>query len=380
MATRKSKKSRSKAPNDENSFNYTLDDDYGKDSFDKMIEEVKKPLRERNILKKNIRVSYNRDSSLENPTTDEDEDMVDFNVVASTPRFKSAPKSYSRGKKSSTNDLLKVPTPSQPGTGLMSKIVRASTMFFNYVSTPTANRNPDQRLNLSEIVSSEGEPSLWKSVHFPNISNYLRKRQTHGSPVPGEEGRKKLKTPDKEKKKKKKLSTKRVSKKGGSKEVKEPEVETQAKERQSEKPRVAFQLFPDTEEEGDPPVAIDTRKTENFILKPGKWRKSIANMRRTIHNNDQQAAPPVSRPASITTRKSKQSVMFAVPEKENENEGAEDEGGVHGRWTKGPRISQYHPGRRRKSIFIASRPDSIIVIDEVDESGLNASNAGKWWI
>lgn len=354
MATRKSKKkSKSRGVNDENSLNYTLNDSYWMDSFDKLVENVKRPLRERNIFKRNVRVSYNRDSSLENPTTDEEEELNGMMVVASTPRFKSAPKSYSRGtRKTSSNHLLRPP--------VSSKLSLAKDMFFNFISTPS-NRKTDQSLNLSVIVSSEGEGSIWKRVSFPNLSNYLqKKRRSNASPVAGEESRKMLKSPEKEE------GTADVEKKGQKKErstKSRGKGSLLEKGRKSEKPRVLFNLV---NEEGDDEHGVAAgRKTENFVLKPGKWRKSIANIRRTVH-----ADGPANDPA-----KKKQSVMFDVPEGDEE---LRDEGATAGRWTKGPRTSQYHPGRRRKSIFIAPRPDSIIVIDELDGTGHNQSTDGEW--
>lgn len=370
MATRKSKKSKSKAPNDENSFNYTLNDSYGMDSFDKMVEVDKKPLRERNILKRNVRISYNRDSSLENPSTDEEADMNDVMVVASTPRFKSAPKSYSRGRKKSSANLLK--PPSTAATGFLhemsSKLSGAKDMFFNFISTP-ANRKSEQSLNLSVIVSSEGEPSMWQKFSFQNMSKYMPNKR-RSSPVAGEDdARKMLKTPDKEKEKK-------TKKKRSTKTRASNNRESEAKGRKSEKPRVLFNLVNEEESEAGEDHgtggAAGGRKTENFVLKGGKWRKSIANIRRTIHTAEENGGG-----ARASVVKPKQSVMFAVPEgTEEDGEGVED-GDVHGRWTKGPRISQYHPGRRRKSIFIAPRAESIIVIDEVDDQGHNQSNDGE---
>lgn len=362
MATRKSKKS--KAPNDENSLNYTLNDSYWMDSFDKMVEPGKKPLRERNIFKRNVRVSYNRDSSLENPTTDEEEPDGGVIVVSSTPRFKSAPKSYSRGKKSSIN-FLKPPGQelvARPSPSFTSKLTMAKNMFFNFISTPS-NRKSDRSLNLSAIVSSEGEQSIWKKVSFPNISNFLQTKR-RSSPAAGEdEGRKMLKTPDKEEERERKWKkrTTRISKKetvglGGK----------TSNGRTSDKPRVLFNLGnAEDSEDGGKDKADAGRKTENFVLKPGKWRKSIANIRRTINTG----AEPRNGPGP------KQSVMFTLPESDSEKDrqtGADGEGGT-GRWTRGPRISQYHPGRRRKSIFIVPRAESIIVIDEVDEPGPNQS-------
>lgn len=358
MATRKSKKSKSKAPNDENSLNYTLNDSYWMDSFDKLVEQVKKPLRERNIFKRNVRVSYNRDSSLENPTTDEEElDGGGLMVVASTPRFKSAPRTYSKGGKSSTNGILK-PSTNTLEVPTTSKLSVAKNMFFNFISTPS-QRKTDQSLNLSVIVSSEGEGSIWKRVSFPNISNFLQnKRRSDASPVAGEEGRKILKTPDKKRVKKKRSTKTKASKR-------ETQVGVETNARKSEKPRVLFDLVNDSEDAHDDGVAV-ARKTEIFVLKPGKWRKSMANMRKTIQSTATETA---------ANNKPKQSLRFALPEapefvrKSRGSGGATGAEGV-GRWTRGDRVSQYHPGRRRKSIFIAHRPETSIVVEEVDGGGV----------
>lgn len=345
MATRKSKKSKSKAETDENSLNYTLNDSYWMDSFDKLMGQLKKPLRERNIFKRNIRASYNRDSSLENPSTDDEKgfDVVDLQVVASTPRFKSAPKTYTRGKQS-----LKPPkqTTDKPGPSKLSV-----PKFFNFVSTPVT-RKSDKSLNLSVIVSSEGEPSIWDRVAFPNLSNFMQKKR-----IPDDEQM--LKSPAQNQKKKTRATGKKQS--------------TTAKGRKSEKPKVLFDLADDStdEQKENSLVKVDNRQTENFVLKPGKWRKSIVNMRRTLNE-----AGAGVRPSTVAEAKRKQSVMFNIPEGDD-NEGEEDAVERHtGRWTKGTRISQYHPGRRRKSIFIRQESDSLQLVDDGDYEQHNASKKG----
>lgn len=360
MATRKSRKHKklSKATDENASMNYTLNDSYWMDSFDKIVENVKRPLRERNIFKRNVRVSYNRDSSLENATSD-DEGAVggDIIVVESTPRFKGkAPKkSYAKPSKTSSSHLqlpTLLPPPPPPS--------KDNDMFFNFVSTP-ANRKTDQMLNLSAIMSSEGEPSLWQRISFKNISKFLqKKRRSEASPVPGEESRKMLKTPEKKdaKKEQKKLKATRSS------------SQRQTKTRKSEKPRVLFNLVNEETDEEDDKKEKKTagRMTEdNFVLKPGKWRKSIANIRRTMNA----AGPPTGQ---------KLSVMFDLPAEEEEKTAPDEKNRLTtgaGKWTRGPRLSQFHPGRRRKSIFIPQHVDSIMVVDEVDEAGLNESRDGE---
>lgn len=313
-AQRISRKKYTENQENDSSFNYTLNDSYWMDSFDKLVQKEKLPLREQNLLKKAVRVSFNRDSSFDESSIIDDKMILG---QVSTPRLKLLPLLDVRPEKN---------------------------MFFNYVSTPS-NRKSDNSLNLDVIVSSEGESSVWKRISFPNVSDFMQKRRFESSPVAVLEKQKRLKENPKklsidpfDKAPKQSVQTKRVSV------LKKGNMPTRKSEK---KKQILFNITDEEEEK-----KVEPKEDRNcLILKPGKWRKSIANLRRTIQTVDEEKNEPAKPLRKQSTRKTlaKNYKPASVPEQ-----------------AKDIRKSM-NIGRHRKSIYIPPIVEKDFSSQEVGE-------------
>ncbi|XP_055384966.1 putative uncharacterized protein DDB_G0282133 [Condylostylus longicornis] len=176
--------------------NKTLDDSIWKDSFDRFID-TRSPLRKNNIIKKNVRLSYNLDSSVNNSNESSDKINVDPNsntkrnqndsnsFLNKTPIFKR--KSFlkrfddimnknNRGNRNRLINHVKKSTISS--TPLNNKMGRQCNKRRNLRSTKTQlNKNDSLFMHTISPIQKEDSPSLqYDELLLKTITSSEKKR------------------------------------------------------------------------------------------------------------------------------------------------------------------------------------------------------------